>query len=237
MSLPAVVLAGGLGTRLRAVTGQLPKSLVDVAGRPFAVHQIELLRRNQITDITFLVGHRGEAIANALGDGGEWGVRLRYVFDGPRLLGTGGALRAALPQLADPFFVLYGDSYLDCDYRGIAHAFSIAGQRALMTVYRNENRWDSSNVLFSNGRIIRYDKRAHSPEMRHIDYGLGVFRHGAFSDLVDGEPVDLATVYQGLLARNDLAGYEVSTRFYEIGSPAGLDETRRYLAGKDAPVG
>jgi NDP-sugar pyrophosphorylase family protein len=236
MSLPVAILAGGLATRLGDVTRQIPKSLVDVAGRPFAIHQIDLLQQHDITDITFLVGHLGEAIAHALGDGSRWGVRLRYVFDGQRPLGTGGALRRALSHLGDPFFVLYGDSYLECDYTAIAHAFASGRKSALMTVFPNADKWDSSNVLFSGGRIIRYDKRARTPEMKHIDYGLGAFRHVAFADVAEGEAIDLAGIYQTLLARDDLMGYEVPTRFYEIGSPAGLEETRSYLARKGTAV-
>ena len=180
MSLPVVILAGGLATRLRPMMERLPKSLVDVAGQPFAVHQIELLRRHGLTDIAFLVGHLGEMVRDTLGDGTRWGVRLRYVFDGPRPLGTGGAIHRALPELADPFFVLYGDSYLECDYAAIDRAFLASGKRGLMTVYLNEDRLDRSNVLYADGRIVRYDKRRRTPEMRHIDYGLGALCKSAF---------------------------------------------------------
>jgi prepilin-type processing-associated H-X9-DG protein len=231
MSLPVVVLAGGLATRLRPVTERIPKSLVDVAGEPFAVHQIELLRRHGLTDITFLIGHLGEMIVDSLGDGGRWDVRLRYVVDGPRALGTGGAIRRALHELGDPFFVVYGDSYLDCDYAAIERVFTDSGKSGLMTVYRNENRFDRSNVLFADGRIIRYDKQHRTPDMRYVDYGLGGFRKSAFAGR-DDEAFDLAVVYQDLLAKDDLAGFEVPDRFYEIGSPEGLDETRTYLATK-----
>ena len=232
MSLPVAILAGGLATRLRPITERIPKSLVDVAGRPFAEHQIELLRRNHISDIVFLVGHLGELVEQALGDGSRWGVRVRYVFDGPTQLGTGGALRAALPALGESFFVLYGDSYLDCDYGAIERAFAGSGRSALMTVCENDDRWDRSNVMFRDGRIMAYDKVGRTPGMRHIDYGLGAFRASVFSARAAGEPFDLAAVYQDLLARGDLAGYDVGGRFYEIGSPAGLEETRGYLSAR-----
>lgn len=232
MSLPVVILAGGLATRLWPITERVPKALVDVAGRPFAVHQVELLRRHGLTDIIFLVGYLGEMVRDELGDGSRWGVRLRYVFDGPAPLGTGGALRQALPQLGDPFFVLYGDSYLECDYAAVERVFCDTGLNGLMTVCGNDDQWGQSNVLFENGRIVRYDKVHRSPDMRHIDYGLGVFRHGAFANRADDQAFDLATVYRELLARHDLAGFEVPTRFYEIGSPQGLEETRVYLARK-----
>jgi MurNAc alpha-1-phosphate uridylyltransferase len=235
VTLPVAILAGGLATRLGPVTRLVPKSLVEVAGRPFAVHQLELLRRHNLTDITFLVGHLGDAIAEAVGDGRQWGVNVRYVHDGPRRLGTGGAVRRALPDLGNPFLLLYGDSYLECDYQAIAQAFLNSGRSGLMTVCRNDDRWDKSNVRFADGRILRYDKQNCTPEMRHIDYGLGALRHVAFAGHADDDAFDLADVYSDLLARNDLAGYEVPTRFYEIGSPAGLAETREYLSRREHP--
>ena len=232
MRLPVAILAGGLATRLRPITEKIPKSLVEVGGRPFAEHQVELLRGNGVTDIVFLVGHLGEMVEAALGDGSRWGVSIRYVFDGPRQLGTGGAIRRAFPALADPFFVLYGDSYLECDYAAIERAFLASGASGLMTVCRNDDRWDRSNVLFEDGRILAYDKQGRTPAMRHIDYGLGAFRKSAFAAHADGDAFDLVAVYQRLLAGGDLAGFDVPGRFYEIGSPAGLEETRAHLAGK-----
>jgi NDP-sugar pyrophosphorylase family protein len=230
MSLPVAILGGGVATRLRPVTDRIPKSLVVVAGRPFAEHQVELLAKSGLTDIVFLVSHLGDMIRQALGDGSRWGVRLRYVFDGPRRLGTGGAIRRALPELGGSFLVLYGDSYLECDYGAIERAFIAGGKMAAMTVCRNDGQWDRSNVLFAGGRIIRYDKERPGPEMQHIDYGLGAFSAAAFAAWpVDGR-FDLASVYQDLLARDELTGVEVPGRFYEIGSPAGLEETRRHLA-------
>ncbi|MDO8794526.1 MAG: nucleotidyltransferase family protein [Vicinamibacterales bacterium] len=236
MAFPVAILAGGLATRLDPITERVPKSLVDVAGRPFAAHQIELLGRHGLTDIVFLVGHLGEMIRYTLGDGARWGVRLRYVFDGSRAVGTGGAVRKALPELGDAFFVLYGDSYLDCDYREIERTFGVSGKSGLMTVCRNDDRWDRSNVLLSEGRIIRYDKQRPTADMRHIDYGLGVFKAAAFAAHPEDEPLDLATVYEDLLARNDLAAFEVPTRFYEIGSPSGLEETRAHIAHKRTAI-
>jgi len=234
MSLPVAILAGGLATRLRRVTGEIPKALVDVAGQPFAARQIELLRRHGLTDIIFLVGHLGGQVRDALGDGARWGVRLRYVFDGPRALGTGGAVRQALPDLGEAFFVIYGDSYLECDYAAVERAFTQAGKAGLMTVYRNDDRWDSSNVRFEGGRIVRYDKTHRTPDMHHIDYGLGAFRPPAFAAFAPDQPFDLAAVYQHLLATDDLAAFEVPDRFFEVGSPSGLEELRTHFAARTA---
>jgi D-sedoheptulose 7-phosphate isomerase len=229
MSLPVAVLAGGLATRLRPLTDSIPKVLVEVAGKPFAEHQLELLRRHGLTRVVFCVGHLGERVQAALGDGRRFGMSLSYVFDGPTLLGTGGALRRAVPLLGEAFFVLYGDSYLECDYAAVERAFWGSQKLGLMTVFHNAGQWDNSNILFRHGRIERYDKQRRTPDMQHIDYGLGVLRPQVFDAYPADVPIDLATLYQDLLARDQLAAFEVTLRFHEIGSPAGLEETRRYL--------
>jgi N-acetyl-alpha-D-muramate 1-phosphate uridylyltransferase len=228
--LPVAILAGGLATRLRPVSERVPKALIEVAGRPFAEHQIEWLRAQGASRIIFLVGYKGEMIREALGDGARWGLTLEYVFDGEQLLGTGGALKRALPTLGVAFMVMYGDSYLDCDLAAVEAAYRTSNAPALMTVYRNDNRWDPSNVLFESGRILSYDKKHRTPEMRHIDYGLGILSSAALEPYPVNRPFDLAAVYEDLVRQNRLAAYEVSSRFYEIGSPEGLEETRVHLA-------
>jgi NDP-sugar pyrophosphorylase family protein len=237
VSLPVAILAGGMAKRLRPVSEGIPKILLDVAGRPFAEHQIALLQRHGISTIVFCVGFLGERVQEALGDGSQWGMTFRYVFDGPRLLGTGGAVRRALPLLGPDWFVMYGDSYLDCDFAAIEARFRASGRAALMTVYRNEGRWDRSNVLVEDGRIVRHDKAAPDPAMRHIDYGLGILSARAFAPWqADEGAFDLVDVYQRLIAKDDLAAYEVEARFYEIGSPEGLAETRALFEARRKAV-
>ena len=234
MSLPVAILAGGLATRLGSVTATIPKALVDVAGRPFAEHQLDWLRREGVRRVVFCVAHLGSMIEDTLGDGSRYGLRLDYVFDGTPLLGTAGALKRAQPLLGDSFFVLYGDSLLTCALAPVERAFHDSGRAGLMTLYRNDDRFDRSNVLFANGRLQRYDKVDRTPDMRHIDYGLGVLTDRAMSMVPEVTPYDLTAVYQRLLAEGDLAGFEVHERFYEIGSHEGLEATRAYLAAKTA---
>jgi NDP-sugar pyrophosphorylase family protein len=228
-STPVAILAGGLATRLRPITEKIPKSLVTVAGEPFLAHQLRLLQSRGLRRAVLCVGYLGEMIERDFGDGAAYGVDLKYSFDGPKLLGTGGALRQALPLLGEEFLVLYGDSYLPIDYAAVLHAFQASGQPGLMTVFRNEGAWDTSNVHFADGRIVRYDKRKRTPAMRHIDYGLGVFRASVFADRPAAEPFDLADVQRELVAKHALAGHEVFQRFYEIGSHAGLAELESLL--------
>jgi NDP-sugar pyrophosphorylase family protein len=229
--LPVAVLAGGLGTRLGAVTQTLPKSLVEVAGRPFVEHQLNLLRREGVERVVMCVGHLGEQIERAVGDGRRFALHVAYSFDGDTLMGTGGALRRALPLLGDAFFVLYGDSYLDLPLPPIERTFRVQNLPALMTIFRNEGRWDTSNVLFDGARIVAHDKRNLHPGMRHIDYGLGILTAEVLARQSADRPFDLSDVYGALAASGRLAGYEVTQRFYEIGTPSGLAETERYLRG------
>lgn len=233
--LPIAILAGGLATRLRPLTDTVPKSLVDVEGEPFAAHQLRLLHRNGLTEVVMCVGHLGPQIGEAIGDGSKYGVRVTYVEDGPELLGTGGALRNALPLLGDAFLVMYGDSYLDCDYQSIAASFTQSGALGLMTVYRNEGKWERSNIRFENGAIVDYDKTTSDPRYCHVDYGLGALRAAALSRFPERRRFDLAEVFRGLIDRDQLGAYEVSTRFFEIGSVEGLQETRLKIAALRNP--
>jgi len=228
--MPAVILAGGLATRLRPLTATIPKALIDVNGKPFLYHQLELLKRNGIRRVVLLVGYHGEKIHELVGDGSALGMKIECSLDGPVLLGTAGAIRKALPSLPERFFVLYGDSYLTCDYAAIEAAFVGSGLPGLMTVYRNEGLYDSSNVEYDGSRIISYDKAHRTPAMQYIDYGLGAFHRAVFESIPEGEKRDLAKVYQELLAAGKLAAYEVKERFYEIGSIEGLRETVEFLA-------
>jgi NDP-sugar pyrophosphorylase family protein len=229
--LPVAILAGGLATRLRPVTETIPKALIEIAGEPFLAHQLRLLARGGFERAVLCVGHLGEQIRDYAGDGARFGLHLEYAFDGPQLLGTAGALRRALPLLGDAFAVIYGDSYLPCDYRSALHTFTASGKLGLMTVYANHGRWDTSNVEFADGRILAYDKANRTPRMRHIDYGLGAFRREAFASLPPDRSSDLAALYQDLLRRDQLAVWESPDRFYEIGSLEGIRDLSELLLG------
>lgn len=234
---PVAILAGGLAKRLRPITETTPKALVTIAGRPFLAHQLRLLHTAGLRRIVICAGYLGEMIEEKMGDGARFDLRIEYSYDRPRLLGTGGALKRALPLLGHRFFVLYGDSYLPIDYRKAALAFATGDKAGLMTVYRNQGRWDASNVQFEAGQVLRYDKKQHTPEMHHIDYGLGILRAETLAPWPDNEPFDLADVYRRLLSENQLSGHEVTERFYEVGSPEGLVELDAFLRHQPAITG
>ncbi len=228
--LPVAILAGGLATRLRPLTDEIPKSLAPVLGEPFVFHQLRQLKREGVERIVFCVGYKGEMIENAVKSGAHFGLQVSYCYDGPTLKGTGGAIRQALSILGEAFFVLYGDSYLDISYRAVEAAYRASHAPALMTVFRNEGKWDTSNVVFENGRIKVYDKRLRLSEMAYIDYGLGVLDGQLLARRSADEVFELAEVYTALAAKGQLAGYVASNRFYEIGTLDALRETEAMLA-------
>ena len=227
------ILAGGLGTRLGERVRDTPKPLLEVAGQPFLLHQLRLLADHGTREVVVCVGYLGERIQSRIG-GERFGLRIGYSFDAPELDGTLGAVRRALPLLGERFLVLYGDTYLRIDYADVARAWRESGLPAVMTVLRNEGRWDTSNVLYRDGIVLRYDKHAPSADMSWIDYGLGGLTADALSAVGEQER-DLAGLYSRLAGLGRLCGYEASERFYEIGTPAGLRETDAFLRGLAPP--
>lgn len=226
---PVVILAGGLATRLRPLTTTIPKALIDVNGEPFIAHQLRLLKAKGISQVVICVGYLGEQIVEYINDGKQFGLDVKYSFDGEKLLGTAGAIKKALSLLGETFFILYGDSYLTCDYARVQKAFLNSDAPALMTVYKNEGRWDTSNIIFKDGLIKAYDKLHKNSEMQYIDYGLGMSHASIFAQLPAMEYFDLADFYKLLLHKQQLAGFEVSQRFYEIGSFAGIEAVSQFL--------
>ena len=229
---PLALLSGGLATRLRPLTEKIPKAMLEVAGEPFIAHQLRHAAREGIDKVVLCVGYLAEPIEAFVGDGAAFGVSVLFSQEPPQLLGTGGALRNALPLLGDEFLVQYGDSYLDISYASVMRAFRQSGRQGLMTVFRNDGRWDTSNVEFAGGTIRNYDKIDRTTNMAFIDYGLGAFKSAVLRRWPAGERIDLADIYRRLLSEGELAGYEVHQRFYEIGSAEGLAETDRYLRTK-----
>lgn len=235
--MQCVILAGGLGTRMRPLTEALPKTLLPVADTPFAHYQLSWLARHGVTEVVYSIAVLGDLVRDYVGDGRRWGLSVSYVEDGDELRGTAGALRRAhdAGALRDWFLVLYGDSFLPFDFRRLRDAFLAQQRPAQMTVYRNRGRWDSGNVRFAEGVVALYRKarrgEAADPEMEFIDYGASALRAGVIEERVPaGATMDLADVYHRLSVEGLLAGLEVGQRFYEVGSPSGLCDFEAWAA-------
>lgn len=222
-----------MATRLRPITETIPKALIDIHGEPFILHQLRLLKKHGFGKIVMCVGYLGEQIEAIVGDGSREGVAVQYSYDSHekgKLLGTAGALKKALPYLGEYFFVMYGDSYLPCDYAAIQESFQKQSRLSLMTVFHNQGQWDKSNVKYENHQILIYDKKSTDVDLHYIDYGLGVFHQSVFDGVPNDEPYDLADLYQLLLSQGQLAAFEVNQRFYEIGSFNGIEEIKKFLS-------
>lgn len=225
-----VILAGGLGTRLRPRTSQVPKALIPVGGKPFLQYQIELLKGQGIRDIVLCVGHLGEQVQDYFGDGRWLSVRIRYSEEEGHLLGTAGAIKKAEPLLGDHFFLMYGDSYLTIDYREIMRYFRRFDRLGLMVVWKNVDHLERSNVMVEGNLVTAYNKDQKSPDMVYINYGLSVLRKGALVFIPTGRPFSQEDFYQILIDQGELLAFEVEQRFYEIGSPRGLEEFGMLIA-------
>ena len=223
------ILAGGAGTRVRCISRDVPKALFEVSGRPFIAHQLDLVRRNGVRRVVICTGHLGDQTEAYVGDGRAFGLEVTYSRDGEILLGTAGALKKAQPLLGPLFWVMYGDTYLDVDFAEVLAAFRNPRALGLMTVFKNGNRLDRSNVAYREGTLVAYDKRQPTEDMTHIDYGLSLLRQDALAGVSVGARADLGDLYHELVARGAMEAFEVHRRFYEIGSPEGLAETRRFL--------
>ena len=227
--LSVAILAGGLATRLLPLTKSSPKALMDVCGVPFVDWQLRLLAENGVDKVVFCVGHLSDMIQDFVGDGSSYGISVTYSVDGKIPLGTAGAIKKAAPLLGDDFMVLYGDSYLPVDYEAVQARFYELGKPALMTVYRNNQSFDTINVVFHDSEVLSYSKKFQSPKFTHIDYGLSVFNKKVFRSLISGQPADLSDICSKLSTERNLAGFEVFERFYEIGSHQGLQDFTEYV--------
>lgn len=232
-----VILAGGLATRLRPVTENIPKSMIRVDGKPFLQHQIELLKENGLEDIVLCVGHLSQMIKDYFGDGRKFRVRIRYSDEGENLLGTGGALKNAEPLLKDEFFLMYGDSYLLFDYQRIESYYKKFRDFCLLTVYKNHNLYDKSNIRLKDSLVTAYDKTNPDGKLIYIDAGLSILRKEVLNQIPLVTPSPLEELYQKIIAKREMLAYEVSQRFYEIGSAQGLKEFENLIRGEKELVG
>jgi NDP-sugar pyrophosphorylase family protein len=226
----AVILAGGLGTRLRPITETVPKPMISVKGKPFLEYEVHLLEKNGVRDLVLCLGYLGEVIENYFGDGSKFGVRMRYSYDGPRLLGPAGALKRSEPLLEDSFFVTYGDAYLRAPYRRIMKFLLTSKKLGLMAVYRNDNWNGKSDVAVSGGHIVRYDKNARAGSMHWINFGVSALRRKALDMIPPGRECFEPEFYGKLIEARELQAFPVTKRFYEIGNLAALTEFERLVS-------
>jgi len=232
--MQVVILAGGLGTRLRPVTEETPKSLIEIQGKPFLEYQLEFLKEGGVGDIILCIGYLGQKIEKYFGDGRRFGVNLRYSYEKEQLLGTAGALKNAEWLLDDMFFTMYGDSYLFLDFADVLSYFQSLKKLALMTVYQNQDKYERSNTVVKGNLVKNYSKKERTKGMVYIEYGANIFKKEVFKLVPEKQPYFLEDLFPRLIEQKELLAYEVNERFYQIGSPEGLEEFKRYISQGEA---
>ena len=224
MTIPVAILAGGLGKRLEKKTLNKAKVLIDIAGKPFISRQLNYLSNQGIKEIVICTAHLGNQIKDYVGDGSKYNLKVLYSDDGDKLLGTGGSIKKASRILGDNFFILYGDSFLPINFSLVEKAYFQQKKPALMTVLKNNGRWDKSNADFKN-KTVEYNKKNPKKKMNYIDYGLSIVDSVIFNSFPFNKTFDLSDVFEDLSNKNMLAGLEIYDRFYEIGSINGLNDS------------
>jgi len=241
--MQCVILAGGLGTRMRPMTENIPKSMIAIKGHPFLKYQLDGLSRSGVSNVVLCVGYKAELIRNYAQNGQSWGLKITYVNEGDTLRGTAGAIRLAFDQkvLEEKFLVLYGDSFLPINFAEIWKTFLRRSEPALMTILKNKEKWDNSNACFDGHKVTLYKKglKDKPDDMLYVDYGLSAFQRSVIEqEIASGVRGDLAQLLEELSVQGRLAGLEVHSRFFEIGSPGGLKDFEAFLDGKvNAEIG
>jgi NDP-sugar pyrophosphorylase family protein len=228
--MQAVIIAGGLGTRLGSLTSNQPKSMIQILGKPFIEYQFDLLTKSSVTDVVLCLGYQGKQITDYCGDGCKFGVDLKYSFE-EKSLDTAGALKLAAPLLQDYFFTLYGDSYVFIDFKEMMSVLKSKKRIGVMSVYQNHDRFDKSNTAVSDGRVTFYSKEKRE-NLKYIDYGVNLFRKDVLQLIPEEEPYSMGALFNRLIEQNELLAYDVKKRFYEIGSVNGLTEFTEYVKGE-----
>jgi NDP-sugar pyrophosphorylase family protein len=229
--MKVAILAGGFGTRLGKLTNNTPKSMIKIKDKPFIEWQLNLLSKKGVKEVVLCTSHHSQAIKDFVKDGTRFHIDVKYSDDGPKQLGTGGAVKNALELLGDSFMVIYGDSYLNINYSEVEKAFKQSNYPALMTIYKNQGNFDLSNVLYNSSVIKKYSKTNMNDEFQYIDFGLNLFKKEVFDDLSSGSYLDLADLCEKLAESGKLAGFEVKKRFYEVGSEEGISDFSKYIDG------
>jgi NDP-sugar pyrophosphorylase family protein len=238
--MQALILAGGLGTRLRSIIHDKPKPMAGIAGKPFLEYQIELLKRNGIGEATFCVGYLYEQIQNHFGSGEAWQIKINYSIE-EDLLGTGGAVKLAQRFVRETFLVLNGDTYLDIDLRQFTQFYNAkkansGGIGAMALTEIDDARNYGSVTVNADHEILSFNEKSESiGRTKLINAGIYLLEPEIFNFIPPAEKISLEKETFPALLNNGhrLFGYETRSYFVDIGTPAGYQGFQQYVSGKE----
>ena len=226
---PTIILSGGKSSRLGRLTAKKPKCMLMIDDKPFVLHQLNLLEARGVKSVTLCLGYLSNKVTEYLDKKYTGNLNISFSFDGHIPLGTGGAIKKASKEIKTPFFVMYGDSYLDISFKEVAVSYAIK-EGPLMVVFKNNGLFDRSNVHLTNRGIV-YNKSNPNSQSRYIDYGLGIFESNYLSSLED--TFDLSLVYEQYSKQKALQYFLATKRFYEIGTLKGLNNAKKILKNQN----
>ncbi len=232
MKYPVIILAGGKGKRIKKLTAKKPKPLVKILNKPFIEYQIDLLRKQKVKKLIISIGYRGDEIINFIKNKNYKDIDISFFKDGIKPLGTGGALKKISKKIQGTFIVLYGDSFLPISIKNIEKKFIKSKQDVLLTIYKNNNRFDKSNIKIVNKKIF-YNKFINDSDMKYIDYGLSIIKSKIIKNFTSNKKFDLSDLIYKLCLDRKIAYSIVKKRFYEIGSYKGIKDFKKYIRKKN----
>ena len=213
----AIILCGGKGNRIKKITQFKPKCLINFYGKHFLFYQLNYLKKNHINNVILSVGYKAKFNKNYIENNINF-LNVKVVNDGKKLLGTGGAINKSVKFLKNHFYVIYGDSYLNFELKNLKSPYKIS----TMAIYKNQDKYDKSNVERKKLNFITYDKSKKNKKYDYIDYGVSYLKKKFFENLKKNSRFDLSDLLEKISKNNKLKGYVVKKRFYEIGSYNGI---------------
>ncbi len=231
MKLPVVILAGGLGKRMSSKYKNIQKCMIKIKNKPFIHYVLTNLEKNKVKNVIFLLGHRSKDVTKFLNKKKYlYNLKIQISYDGKNLLGTGGAVKKSLDLINNDFILTYADSYLEYNFQKIVKYYLKNKLTSLITVYKNKNGTDKSNIILKNNKIINYGKD-NLNQYNYIDWGISIFNKNIFKG-IKKRKFDLNLIYNTQIEKKLLYGYRVFKKYREIGTPSSLIEFKKYINEK-----
>lgn len=226
-----VIMAGGMGTRLRPLTYEIPKPMVVVGGKPYLYYQLKYLQKFGYTDVLILIGYLGHYIQDYFKDGDDLGLNISYSIENEPL-GTGGALKGAQSLLQEVFMLIYGDSFLPIDLKNLENSFNYSSMAGMVVVYDNRENTDvTSNIAVdAQDTILKYKKNSNDHDLNYVDAGISIFNKNVCDLIPDKKKKSLEEeIFPSLVEQRKLFAYITNQRFYDIGNIQRLSVFENYI--------
>ncbi|MDO8527718.1 MAG: HAD-IIIA family hydrolase [Deltaproteobacteria bacterium] len=228
----AVILAGGIGSRLKPLTDNLPKPMIPFHGRPFLEYLVQLLIENGITEIILLLGYLPEKIIDHFGDGSKWGIKISYSV-GSVEEETGTRIRNAAGLLAPHFLLMYCDNYWPLNLQKISDFYNERPVLATGVVYTNRDGFTQNNIMVDGeGFVVKYDKTRQDKSLNGVEIGFFILDRKILEEMPPNNFSFEKEIFPKLIGKRELRGFMTDQRYYSVGKLERLPETEAFLKPK-----